>query len=51
MPSEKAAEKPIRDHKKGIMNRETENLKSVNNKKPNVNMVVGQGKPNVGDDG
>jgi hypothetical protein len=37
------------DHRKGIMNRTTGILLSKNNSIPNVKMVVGQGRPKVGD--
>jgi hypothetical protein len=51
MPKDTAAENPIMDQINGIAKRYLGNAFSVHNSKPNVKMVVGQGRPKVGDFG
>ena len=51
MPNLKAAINPMTDQSKGIMRSGTGIFLSVRSSKPRVNMVVGQGSPNVGADG
>ena len=48
IPSLSAAVNPIKDQITGIMISHLFILASINNNKPIVNIVVGQGKPNVG---
>lgn len=51
MESVSAAEKPINDHRNGITKMYHEGLRVAISKIPKVNIVVGQGRPNVGDAG
>ena len=51
IPNLKAAEKPIIDQKSGIIIRRSEIFFVDQRNIPKVKMVVGQGKPKVGDDG
>ena len=51
MPSINAAKNPIKAQVKGIINKAPGNFLSVHKSKPNVKIVVGHGRPNVGDEG
>jgi len=51
IPREKDAEKPITDHISGISSSTTGSFLPDHNKIPKVKMVVGQGSPNVGEEG
>ena len=51
MPNLKAAVNPIIDQINGMMSKFTEIFLSLRSNRPNVNMVVGHGRPKVGEDG
>ena len=51
IPSETAALNPMIDHMAGIMTTIRGILDEENNNMPKEKMVVGQGNPNVGDEG
>ena len=51
MDTFEAAEKPINDHRNGIMKTYHGIFSVAINRSPNVNIVVGHGSPNVGEAG
>lgn len=51
IPRKKAALNPMIDQRSGIIIIIKGNFLSVHKKNPNVKMVVGHGRPNVGEDG
>lgn len=51
IPSAVAAENPNRLHKKGIINTSFGKFLSLHKRTPKVNIVTGQGTPNVGEAG